>query len=222
MTDAGGGAPRASESEEVEEGDTKKRPRAEESGKEGGAAATMDPPREKRARGCKSGPMAAQARLLRELKQCEQTGKENGIALKLGGANEDDMKQVIAHFDFDPDTKLQNGQPLDKRLVEEGVDLEVQIPDDYPLAPPFVRVLSPTLSGGFVLSGGALCMDILSNNEWVPAYTLEKTLISIRALMIDGNVRVSGSAKIDLGEAKRSFAYAMRSHHWDKPSTGRK
>ena len=34
--------------------------------------------------------------------------------------------------------------------------------DTFPFDPPFVRMVHPVLSGGYVLDGGALCMELLT------------------------------------------------------------
>ena len=37
---------------------------------------------------------------------------------------------------------------------------------NYPFAPPFVRVLAPLVQGGYVLSGGAVCLELLTPEGW--------------------------------------------------------
>lgn len=34
--------------------------------------------------------------------------------------------------------------------------------DNFPFEPPFVRVVNPVLNGGYVLHGGAICMELLT------------------------------------------------------------
>lgn len=34
--------------------------------------------------------------------------------------------------------------------------------DTFPFDPPFVRVVHPILTGGYVLGGGAICMELLT------------------------------------------------------------
>lgn len=36
----------------------------------------------------------------------------------------------------------------------------------YPFEPPFVRVVQPVISGGYVLVGGAICMELLTKQVW--------------------------------------------------------
>ena len=53
-----------------------------------------------------------------------------------------------------------------KKLKEtEGQDhilLHVTFDDKFPYTPPFIRVVKPVLSGGYVLAGGAICMELLT------------------------------------------------------------
>lgn len=45
--------------------------------------------------------------------------------------------------------------------------------ENYPFEPPFVRVVHPVLTGGYVLVGGAICMELLTKQGWSSAYTVE-------------------------------------------------
>lgn len=53
-----------------------------------------------------------------------------------------------------------------KRLKEsEGVDhllLHAVFDDKFPYTPPFVRLVRPVVKGGYVLAGGAICMELLT------------------------------------------------------------
>ena len=53
-----------------------------------------------------------------------------------------------------------------KKLKEtDGQDhvlLHVMFDDKFPYSPPFIRVVKPVLSGGYVLAGGAICMELLT------------------------------------------------------------
>ena len=55
----------------------------------------------------------------------------------------------------------------------KDVWIRMSFPDNFPFSPPFVRVLAPNIQGGFVLSGGAICMELLTPDGWSSAYTVE-------------------------------------------------
>lgn len=45
---------------------------------------------------------------------------------------------------------------------KDHIMLHISYKDNYPFAPPFVRIVYPVLMGGYVLNGGAICMELLT------------------------------------------------------------
>ena len=64
------------------------------------------------------------------------------------------------------------------------------VQDSYPYEPPFARVVSPPLQNGFVLSGGAICMELLTKQGWSSAYNVESLIVQIAATLVKGKARV--------------------------------
>jgi len=63
----------------------------------------------------------------------------------------------------DPDSPL--AEDLKKLKEKEGKDhilLSFTFKDTFPFDPPFVRMVHPVLHGGYVLEGGALCMELMT------------------------------------------------------------
>ena len=51
---------------------------------------------------------------------------------------------------------------LKEREGKDHILLSFTFKDTFPFDPPFVRAVHPVLSGGYVLDGGALCMELMT------------------------------------------------------------
>ena len=105
------------------------------------------------------------SRLMKELSRAHKSKiYKNGLyTIELVNENlfEWDVKLSAAFIDAD--------SRLHKELValkEKGrkdqVELRFLFSDHFPFMPPFVRLVYPVLSGGHVMNGGAICLELLS------------------------------------------------------------
>lgn len=74
---------------------------------------------------------------------------------------------------------------------KDHIMLHISYKDNYPFAPPFVRIAYPVLTGGYVLNGGAICMELLTKQGWSSAYTIEALIMQIAATLVKGKARVN-------------------------------
>ena len=121
--------------------------------------------------------------------------------------------------------------PLAKDLKQKGlksVVTEIRFGKDYPMSPPFVRVIRPRFmsfmqgGGGHVTAGGALCMELLTNNGWSAVSNIESVLLQVRLAMSSTDpkpARLEPGVVRDyqVGEAVDAFIRACHAHGVSRP-----
>lgn len=127
-------------------------------------------------------PQRCVQRLMRELRTLARGETvADGIDLALFDPTGNDMRVwalKIHTRSIDPHCLL--GKEL-RRLDILAVELELWIPDEFPIGPPRVRVLRPTFErGSFFVFDGALCLEILTTQGWSPAMSLVRLGVQIK------------------------------------------
>lgn len=155
-------------------------------------------------------------KLVKEYKKIIKLDKEKaGFRVEVDPTNSYIWKVYI--FGYDPVSLI--GKDMISLGIKE-IEMEVRFPDNYPLSPPFIRIISPRFKyqTGHVTSAGALCMQILTDKFWSPACSMESLIITIKSEILEGDGRLDFEKyKIPytLNEAKTSFIATMRGHGWD-------
>lgn len=168
-------------------------------------------------KGSVSGSVQATDRLMKELRDIYRSDsfKKNMYSIEL--VSDSIYEWNIRLRSVDPDSPLYSDLVMLKE--KEGNDsilLNIMFKESYPFEPPFVRVVHPIISGkaiamqlgddhclilyhvspigGYVLVGGAICMELLTKQGWSSAYTVEAVIMQIAATLVKGKARIQFAA----------------------------
>ncbi|KAK0626276.1 hypothetical protein B0T14DRAFT_410676, partial [Immersiella caudata] len=180
-----------------------------------------------------SNTMATQA-LARELKKL-QAVQSKTPSHELGWYIDFDRIDNVYHWIVELHT-FDKSIPLAQDMKTIGITsivLEIRFPKDFPMQPPFIRVIRPRFlpfmggGGGHVTGGGAMCMELLTNTGWSPANSMESVLLQVRLAMsnleprparIESAVsKARASGDYTVGEAIEAYARAVKTHGWALP-----
>ena len=115
--------------------------------------------------------MSAENRIRKELEEIKKDPPSNCSA----GMESDDI--------YDWEATVMGPQ---SSLYEGGVfHLSIKFPGNYPFSPPKIKFLTKIYHPNINMSGG-ICLDVLKDN-WSPALTISKLLLSISSLLTDPN-----------------------------------
>lgn len=124
--------------------------------------------------------------------------------------------------------KVDNDSDLGNDMKELGINyilLHLIFPENFPFAPPFMRVISPRIEKGFVMEGGAICMELLTPRGWASAYTVEAVIMQFAASVVKGQGRIQRKTKgqkvFNRRTAEESFRSLVKTHEkygWVTPS----
>lgn len=121
--------------------------------------------------------------------------------------------------------------PLARDMKKAGLTsivLELRFTNQFPFSPPFVRVIRPRFTpflsggGGHVTAGGALCMELLTNNGWLLSTSIENVLLQVRMAISSTDPRPArlqtsggyGGQSYGVGEAIDAYKRACQQHGW--------
>jgi len=126
------------------------------------------------------------------------------------------------------DTSLPLAQDM-KRQDVKSVVLELRFGKDYPMSPPFVRVIRPRFlgfaqgGGGHVTAGGAMCMELLTNDGWSAVSSIESVLLQVRMAISSldpkpARLYPGSQSNYGVGEAVEAYMRACAVHGWTVPA----
>nr|CAH7728147.1 unnamed protein product [Callosobruchus chinensis] len=206
---------------DMEEG----RPKADEMGVE--HLATLERLRQNQRqdylKGSVSGSVQATDRLMKELRDIYRSDSFKNKMYQIELVNDSLYEWNVRLMSVDPDSPLSHDLAvLKEKEGKDAILLNMLFKDTYPFEPPFVRVVHPIISGGYVLVGGAICMELLTKQGWSSAYTVEAVIMQISATLVKGKARIQfgGAAKVcsqhggqySLARAQQSFKSLVQIH----------
>ena len=175
---------------------------------------------------------AATKALMRLLKDALNT-QENAQPASLGWYVDRNLinnmyQWIVEMHSFDKDLLLAKDM---KAAGLTSIVMEMRFTSQYPFTPPFIRVVKPRFlpfnqgGGGNVTEGGAMCMEVLTNNGWSAGLTIESLLLQVRLVMSDTErparlapqARNGGQSTYAIGEAIAAYIRACQSHGWKVP-----
>lgn len=118
-------------------------------------------------------------------------------------------KWKIELFGFEEGSLLK--RDLDAYAARTGekpaIQMEMKFPSDYPMAPPFVRVVKPRFAflTGHVTIGGSVCMQVLTNSGWTPTNSVEGVIVQVRA-------EIASDPKAQLDATRADTPYVRYPH----------
>jgi len=175
--------------------------------------------------GTASGSIIASDRLMKELKEIYRSDNYKNSVFTVDLEKDNLYEWNVKLFKVDPDSQLAvDMKQMEQTTKQNFLLFHFIFKDSFPYEPPFVRVVSPSILNGFVLSGGALCMEILTKNGWSSAYSIESLITQISATLVKGKARISFDSKnsYSLIKAQQSFKSLVQIHSksgWFTPPT---
>lgn len=124
-------------------------------------------------------------RLMKELSEIQRSQHRRDSAFTAELVSDNLFEWHVRLHKIDPDSEL----AADMRELDiPHILLHVIFPETFPFAPPFMRVISPRIEKGFVMEGGAICMELLTPRGWASAYTIEAVITQFAASIVKGQV----------------------------------
>jgi ubiquitin-conjugating enzyme E2 Q len=164
---------------------------------------------------------------IKKLQKVQATTPVHELGWFIDFDNMTNMFHWIAELhSFDPSLGLARDM---KKAGVSSIVLEIRFGRDFPMSPPFLRVIRPRFlpfasgGGGHVTLGGAMCMELLTNSGWSPANSLESVLLQVRMALCSIDPRPArletttthGAGRdYSVAEAYDAYTRAANTHGW--------
>ncbi|CAL2029222.1 CBN-UBC-25 protein [Caenorhabditis brenneri] len=164
------------------------------------------------------GSVTATDRLMKEIRDIHRSEHyKNGVYTFELEKDENLYQWWVKLHKVDEDSQLfEDMKKLKKEQNQDHLLFSFTFNEKFPCDPPFVRVVAPHITQGFVLGGGAICMELLTKQGWSSAYSIESCILQIAATLVKGRARISFDNKhtssYSLARAQQSFKSLQQIH----------
>jgi ubiquitin-protein ligase len=154
-------------------------------------------------------------RLMKEYQMIiKQSPEKLGFNVKL--AEDDKLGVWMVYINNTDNEKLAEQM---KRLKIDAIEIEITFKHNYPIAPPFIRIVYPHFKfrSGHITIGGSLCMEMLTNQGWQPSFNVENVITQIKLAISDGEGEIDEAnynKRYTMVEAVDSFKRVLATHGW--------
>ncbi|TGZ58743.1 hypothetical protein CRM22_009486 [Opisthorchis felineus] len=169
------------------------------------------------AEGVTKGSIQSSDRLMKELREIYRSDsyKRGIFTVELQNDNLYDWKVKLYKVDEDSGLYLDMLALKNHPKLENHIGLQFMFKETYPFEPPFVRILYPVIENGYVLAGGAICMELFTKEGWSSAYDIESVIMQLAATLVKGRGRINFSAsssQYSLRRAQLSYRGLVQIH----------
>jgi len=104
--------------------------------------------------------------------------------------------KVTIHSLPDDSTFLPEWTKMQTAFGKACIELEVKIPDDYPMSSPAVCVVWPRMKSGYVHPDGSICFEMFSRGGWSCTMTFGTTLLALYVFLV-GSARPASLVDVE-------------------------
>jgi ubiquitin-protein ligase len=157
-------------------------------------------------------------RLMKEYKTLIQKSEDElGFKIKLKTEDNLDVWKIYIKSDgFEGNPLIQSDM---KKYNISYVELEFTFNENYPVQPPFVRIVSPRFiyRTGHITIGGSICMELLTNQGWDMTTSVSTVITYIKSAIMEGEGQIDPAnykSSYDMNEAVDAYQRMLKSHGW--------
>ena len=124
-------------------------------------------------KGAPYGSVQATDRLMKELREVYKSDSYKKGVFTVELVDDSLYEWYVKLSVVDPESPLYHDlMQLKDKGGKDHIMLHISYKDNYPFAPPFVRIVYPVLTGGYVLNGGAICMELLTKQVSIQKFNI--------------------------------------------------